>query len=64
MASEIDIKMRRLGEFLDRHKLDGVLLTLRSNFAWITAGRDNRIPNNSATGVASILAPKTASASA
>src|SRR5256885_623327 len=56
MDDELRIKQKRLGEFLDRHQLDGVLLTLRSNFAWITCGRDNHIANNTPIGVASILA--------
>jgi Xaa-Pro aminopeptidase len=58
MASEIDTKQQRLGEFLERHGLDGVLLTRRDNFAWVTAGRDNHIANNSPVGVASILATR------
>ena len=58
MASELDIKFRRLNDFLDRHKLDGVLLSNRNNFAWITCGRDNHIPNNSPQGVAAILATR------
>ena len=58
MDSEIDVKMQRLNAFLDEHKLDGVLLTLRSNFAWITGGKCNRIPNITPVGVASILATK------
>jgi Xaa-Pro dipeptidase len=58
MATELQNKARRLGEFLDRHHLDGVLLSLRSNFAWITCGRDNHIANNTPAGVASILATK------
>src|SRR5437016_4955005 len=58
METELAIKNRRLGEFLDRHGLDGVLLTLRSNFAWITCGKDNHIANNTPVGVASILATR------
>lgn len=58
MASEIEVKTARLGEFLDHHHLDGVLLTLRSNFAWITAGKCNRIANNTPVGVATILATR------
>lgn len=48
-------KLESLGAFLDRHHLDGVLLQHRNNFAWATCGRDNRIPNNAAEGVAAIL---------
>ena len=58
MENEIDVKLRRLAAFLDHHNLDGVLLTLRSNFAWITGGKCNRIPNISPVGVGSILATK------
>src|SRR5215213_2088970 len=53
---EIQTKLRRLGEFLARHGLDGVLLQQRANFAWITGGRDNHIANNTEAGVAAILA--------
>src|SRR5690348_1409637 len=54
--NELDIKQKRLAEFLDRHHLDGVLLCRRNNFAWITGGKDNRIANFTPVGVASILA--------
>jgi Xaa-Pro aminopeptidase len=55
---EIKSKLARLGEFLERHHLDGVLLSHRANFAWITGGKDNYIANNSQNGVASILATR------
>src|SRR5262245_29555435 len=58
MPTEFDIKQSHLNEFLERHKLDGVLLTMRNNFAWITGGRDNRIANTTPVGVASILATR------
>jgi Xaa-Pro dipeptidase len=58
MGTEIQVKMQKLAEFLDGHALDGVLLTHRNNFAWITCGRDNHIANNSPVGVASILATR------
>lgn len=53
---EIAVKLEKLGEFLDRHRLDGVILGQRNNFAWITGGRNNMIPNNAAAGVAAIFA--------
>src|SRR4051812_39599546 len=53
--NEITIKLARVGEFLDRHNLDGILLRQRNNFAWITCGKDNRIPNSNSAGVASIF---------
>jgi len=55
-ADELTAKQGRLAEFLGRHRLDGVLLGRRNNFAWITCGKDNRIANSSPVGVASILA--------
>ena len=56
MSTELQTKTRRLNEFLERHRLDGVLLTRRDHFSWITCGRQNYIANNSETGVATILA--------
>lgn len=53
---EIQLKLSRLSQYLSQHNLDGVLLSSRANFAWITAGRDNHIVNASETGVAAILA--------
>src|SRR6476620_8471974 len=58
MVDEIQTKLERLAAFLDRHRLQGVLLRQRNNFAWITGGRDNHIPNNQSAGVASILATR------
>src|SRR5947207_15997978 len=58
MSSEWQNKQRRLSELLDRHGIDGVLLTRRDNFAWITCGKDNHIANNTPMGVASILATR------
>lgn len=55
---EIQGKLKRLSEFLDRHKLDGVMLWHRNNFAWITGGCDNHIVNSSPVGVGCILATK------
>lgn len=58
MDDEIKTKLHRLTEFLDRHRLDGVFLNHRPNFAWITGGRDNHIAGNSPNGVAAILATR------
>lgn len=57
-GNEWQTKQQRLTAFLTRHDLDGVLLTHRNNFAWVTGGRDNHIANNSPVGVASILATR------
>lgn len=56
--AELREKQRRLAELLERHNLDGALLTMRNNFAWITCGRDNHIANNTPLGVATILATR------
>ncbi len=56
MPSELDIKSDRLAEFLDRSRLDGVLLQQRRNFAWITGGADNHVAEDTRLGCAAILA--------
>jgi Xaa-Pro aminopeptidase len=56
--TELNIKTARLVEFLDKNKLDGVWLQDRNNFAWITCGRDNHIPNTSPVGVTGIYATR------
>ncbi|MCC7350089.1 MAG: aminopeptidase P family protein [Phycisphaerales bacterium] len=55
-SAEISAKLQILGAFLDRHRLEGVILQNRNHFAWITGGRNNMIPNNSPGGVAAIFA--------
>jgi Xaa-Pro aminopeptidase len=55
-SGEISDRLARLGEYLKSHGLDGVLLSHRASFAWITGGKENYIPSNSQNGVASILA--------
>ncbi len=57
--NEISQKLNRLGEFLGRHQLDGVFLNHRSNFAWITGGKDNHVASATPNGVAGILATPT-----
>lgn len=57
-ADELRVKQQRLAGFLEEHRLDAVLLWRRANFAWITCGRDNRIPDASEAGVAAILATR------
>lgn len=58
MSNEIQTKQTRLNAFLDRHKLDGVFLWYRNNFAWITGGKDNHIASYLPFGVAGILATR------
>ena len=40
-AADIDRKQKFVGELLREHKLDGLLLTRPSNFAWFTTGGDS-----------------------
>jgi Xaa-Pro aminopeptidase len=54
-SDEWQIKQQRLENFFDRHGIDGVLLTRRDNFSWVTCGKDNHIANNTPMGVASML---------
>ena len=58
MDNEIETKLDRVGEFLERHHLDGIFLNHRAHFAWITGGKDNHIASSSPSGVASILATR------
>ena len=53
---ENTVKQQRLQQFCERNELDGVILQHRPNFAWITNGRDNHVPDNTPEGVAAILA--------
>jgi Xaa-Pro dipeptidase len=54
-AGELKEKRDRLWRFLESRDLDGILITKRSNFAWITAGGDNHIFLASEAGAASLL---------
>lgn len=58
MPDELSIKSDRLDAFLDQHDLDGVWLQHRSNFAWVTGGRDNHIANSTQVGVTAIYASR------
>jgi len=53
--SEVEEKVRRIREFLDREKLGGLLLSHVRNFAWLTAGGDSHIVLGSPSGAASLL---------
>jgi Xaa-Pro aminopeptidase len=59
MSSELEIKTKNLTTLFDRHRIDGLLLSERANFAWATCGRDNHIANNTPIGVASLLFTRT-----
>jgi len=55
LATEVKIKEERIRELLVEEQLDGVILSKNYNFAWLTAGGNNRIVNNRETGAAEIL---------
>jgi Xaa-Pro aminopeptidase len=52
---EVEIKLERARRYLREKKLNGVLLSRRSNFAWITAGGDNHVSLGQAEGVAAVF---------
>ena len=54
-SEEIQVKLQRVHGLLEKEKLEGVLLTHRGNFAWITAGGDNHVPSAEEAGIAAIL---------
>lgn len=52
--TDYDLKLSRLWDRLNARKLDGVYITRRANFSWLTGG-DNRIFLNHPTGSSSLL---------
>lgn len=53
--SEIENKMERLWRWLREMDLEGVLISRRSNFAWLTGGADSHIFWSSESGACSLL---------
>ncbi|MCR4402332.1 MAG: aminopeptidase P family N-terminal domain-containing protein [Firmicutes bacterium] len=53
-------KEQRLRNFMDERGFDAVVLTLRSNFSWLTGGGDNHVLLNSEYGCAPVLVTKKA----
>ena len=59
VKTELGIKRRRVIDFLNRERLDAVLISKHENIAWITAGQvDVRIGVLRETGAASLLLTK------
>jgi len=48
-------KQRRLREWMTQNGYDGVLISRRDQFAWLTAGGDSRVLNNATTGEGHLL---------
>src|SRR5579864_1205705 len=54
MSREFAEKLKRLRGFLRARSLQGLLLSSRANFSWLTGGRTNHIRSDSEQGVASL----------
>jgi len=52
---EVEAKLEKVRAFLQERGLDAVVLTSRSNFAWLTAGADNHVVMCSETGAAPLV---------
>ena len=50
IVQDVQIKEERVRSFLEREDLDALVLGRQDNFAWITAGGDNRVINNTDMG--------------
>ncbi len=48
-------KRERVRAYLAQNHLDGVVISRRDQFAWVTSGGDNRVLNNSETGFGSLV---------
>jgi len=57
-AEEVAEKEKRVRQLLEKQNLDGIVLTKRGNFAWLTAGGDNHVGNATEAGIASLLITK------
>ncbi len=53
--SELELKLRRIDELLDRYSLQGLLLRQSASFAWVTCGGDASINIADRYGAASIV---------
>ena len=55
LLSEYLVKKARLSKYLEEKNLDGVFLTRRSNYSWVTCGARNKIADCADNGSASLL---------
>ena len=58
MLKEYETKEIRIMDFLQSNHLDGILLSRRDSFAWVTCGGDNSVFKYTEQGVADILITK------
>ncbi len=56
--TEVESKLERVYDLMERENLDGVLLTQNSNIAWLTGGSNNRILYTSEEGAVKLLVLK------
>lgn len=52
------MKIEKVKKYIEERGVDGILLTKKNNFSWITCGKRNRIINESEMGHSSILITK------
>lgn len=52
---EVELKLARVRQLLDEENLDGLLLTRKNNFAWLTGGQDCHIATVGERGAAELL---------
>ena len=55
ILAETASKLERLREWMRVQDLDGVLISRRDNFAWLTVGGDNHVLKNTETGAGHLL---------
>jgi Xaa-Pro dipeptidase len=55
IAEELEVKLARVRAYMRERGLDALILRRFDNFAWITAGGDNRCAGATDVGVASVL---------
>ena len=58
-VSETGLKLQRLRAYMSERKLDAYLISLRSNFAWLTGGGYNHVGMASDAGAVSLLVTRT-----
>jgi Xaa-Pro aminopeptidase len=52
---ELDDKVTRMARLAEAHGVAGVLVTLQPNFAWLSAGRSNRIDGSTESGAGGLF---------
>lgn len=55
LTAEVEIKEERIRDLMADKLLDGIIIGKNHNFAWLTAGGNNRVVNNRETGASEIL---------